>query len=613
MGFLKRIFSIGSKKNRKQSSSKPLPATVEEEQRRELEEEEHEAAVGRLLRSSSSRYAVVKEIDYTDLPPLPHPINDVLAQCMPKEQTPSLRASPSTLSLASSTLSRHSTFSVTLHGRQRHAMTEFPNANGELGDGSPTPVKSKSTRDGANLAVGHPLGLRSDPSVASLIDLYDEHGRLPVETFSNSPPSGKQERPQKKRNGSTLRELLGAPDSLRSKVDTNLESDISWAERFLDEADSISSNNTSSYGPHTPSTHSDFGHDRGQSSKTHDFTFSTISTNNVDDLAINSMEVELSSTSDTNPIAKGTNPYKNVDPSTPQRASQVFSFLTGRRNNGQVETNSRSTFKFSSIVSHDNLDSHFSSGFTSPSPRKSQANQSLFSDPCETPRQMDVAITENADDTTPGPRKRKVRVLMTGPTKVIVTAPTPDAHATSSRIPVRGPRPPPQKRSSRRTPALTHSTNSSNSATSRRSRRFNGPTSIPQRRTSRQSSSEGSTKLSKSIAEADAMATVLALDQLARNKPPRTNSNRGDKENQLGLTAKTELPATPSRNHASRSSLLRKPIAPAVFQSPRKAMPSPSSSSELSPVGKQMMVDARSRKRTREYEQEVRRPIGVRI
>jgi hypothetical protein len=214
-----------------------------------LEEEEHEAAVGRLLRSSSSRYAVVKEIDYTDLPPLrknlhfifkfqtnfwlAHPINDVLAQCMPKEKAPSLRASPSTLSLASSTLSRHSTFSVTVHGRQRHATTEFPNANGELGDGSPTPVKSKPKRAGANLVDGHHLGLRSDPSVASLIELYDEHGRLPVETFSNSPPSGNHERPQKKRNGSTLRELLGAPDSLGSKTDTNLESDISWAERFL--------------------------------------------------------------------------------------------------------------------------------------------------------------------------------------------------------------------------------------------------------------------------------------------------------------------------------------------------------------------------------------------
>jgi hypothetical protein len=75
MGFLRRIFSIGSKKQRKRKSLTPqepsskLPS-VDEEQRRKLEEEEHEAAVGRLLRSSSSRYAVVKEVDYSNLPPI---------------------------------------------------------------------------------------------------------------------------------------------------------------------------------------------------------------------------------------------------------------------------------------------------------------------------------------------------------------------------------------------------------------------------------------------------------------------------------------------------------------------------------------------------------------
>jgi hypothetical protein len=104
------------------------------------------------------------------------------------------------------------------------------------------------------------------------------------------------------------------------------------------------------------------------------------------------------------------------------------------------------------------------------------------------------------------------------------------------------------------------------------------------------------------------MATVLALDQLARSKTHHNSASRGDKENQLGLAANMELPATPLR-----SSMFRKPVTPAVFQLPQKAMPSPSSSSELSPVGKQMMVDARRRKRTREHEQEMRRPIGVRI
>jgi hypothetical protein len=64
--------------------------------------------------------------------------------------------------------------------------------------------------------------------------MYDDHGRLPAEAFSNSPPSPeKHGRPQKKRGGSTLRELLGGSSSPGSKVDSAVESDISWAERFL--------------------------------------------------------------------------------------------------------------------------------------------------------------------------------------------------------------------------------------------------------------------------------------------------------------------------------------------------------------------------------------------
>lgn len=34
------------------------------------DEEDHEAAVHRLLRTSSARYAVVNEVDYTNLPPM---------------------------------------------------------------------------------------------------------------------------------------------------------------------------------------------------------------------------------------------------------------------------------------------------------------------------------------------------------------------------------------------------------------------------------------------------------------------------------------------------------------------------------------------------------------
>lgn len=67
MGFLRRIFSLGSKKNKKQH---PNDAHNVNAKLRALEEEEHEAAIGRLLRSSSTRYTVVSEVEYSSLPPL---------------------------------------------------------------------------------------------------------------------------------------------------------------------------------------------------------------------------------------------------------------------------------------------------------------------------------------------------------------------------------------------------------------------------------------------------------------------------------------------------------------------------------------------------------------
>lgn len=69
MGFLKRIFSIRSKKDKKHPRF-VHNEMVDSELRSIHEEEEHEVTVGRLLRSSSTRYAVVSETDYTSLPPL---------------------------------------------------------------------------------------------------------------------------------------------------------------------------------------------------------------------------------------------------------------------------------------------------------------------------------------------------------------------------------------------------------------------------------------------------------------------------------------------------------------------------------------------------------------
>ena len=87
----------------------------------------------------------------------------------------------------------------------------------------PQALLSEADADASQL-----IRLRRDPSVASLLDLYDEHGHLPAQAFSESPE--KQGRAQTKRSGSTLRQLLGGS----SKTDLNAtEGDISWAERYL--------------------------------------------------------------------------------------------------------------------------------------------------------------------------------------------------------------------------------------------------------------------------------------------------------------------------------------------------------------------------------------------
>lgn len=85
------------------------------------------------------------------------------------------------------------------------------------------------------------LRLRSDPSVASLLELYDEHGKVAADAFSNDSPAQalgppNEGRPQVQRNGSTLRQLLGATSSVYSHDGNDSgsgEGDISWAERFL--------------------------------------------------------------------------------------------------------------------------------------------------------------------------------------------------------------------------------------------------------------------------------------------------------------------------------------------------------------------------------------------
>jgi hypothetical protein len=65
---LKRFFSIGSRKNGRKNAV--IPGDNSDHGLARIQEEEQEAALSRLLRSSSARFAVVSEVDYTSLPPL---------------------------------------------------------------------------------------------------------------------------------------------------------------------------------------------------------------------------------------------------------------------------------------------------------------------------------------------------------------------------------------------------------------------------------------------------------------------------------------------------------------------------------------------------------------
>ena len=80
MNLLKRLFSLGGKKNKKKAQivhNVPLPE-------RDLsglqpnDDQEHEAAVGHLLRSSSARYVETSEPDYATLSPLRKELHDAI-------------------------------------------------------------------------------------------------------------------------------------------------------------------------------------------------------------------------------------------------------------------------------------------------------------------------------------------------------------------------------------------------------------------------------------------------------------------------------------------------------------------------------------------------------
>ena len=86
------------------------------------------------------------------------------------------------------------------------------------------------------------MRLRQDPSVVSLLNMYDSNGQLNNKVFSNTPakndPSDEERvyaigRPQHRRRGSTLRQLMGNPEQEAQPNSSRSEGEISWAERLL--------------------------------------------------------------------------------------------------------------------------------------------------------------------------------------------------------------------------------------------------------------------------------------------------------------------------------------------------------------------------------------------
>ncbi|OSD05467.1 hypothetical protein PYCCODRAFT_1362095 [Trametes coccinea BRFM310] len=268
MGFFKRFLSLGSsksKKNKKKQNTVHAKEAVDAEGRilpRELVPQDPDTSMNRLLRSSSTKFSVMSAIDYASLPPLPLPTGAT-------PSTPSLSPSPSMLTVATTPgVQRTGTYVVKVHGRTTLSRTEFPRANPP-----PSPTKQRQAPepktprqdrhdqyddddndDNNDDAARGPrikevnftpkdnsriYALRQDPSVVSLLKMYDDQGCLDVHAFASTPPTpapistefeGREPRP---RTGSTLRQLLVEPQPAFMTNNTT-EGDISWAERFLE-------------------------------------------------------------------------------------------------------------------------------------------------------------------------------------------------------------------------------------------------------------------------------------------------------------------------------------------------------------------------------------------
>lgn len=367
----------------------------------------------------------------------------------------------------------------------------------------------------------------------------------------------------------------------------------------------------------------------------------------LDNPAVSSMEVELSATTESSQIIESPyiteNPYNNLDrdPKTPRRASEVFGFLAEKRKSRPTEeTFDKLLFKppstFSSPSDKDPSESTALSRFSddssmfnrnppivtpsrdaSSSEFSRHSNSNTYPNP-SSHRPVSRMLFEDGQasrvpqqqltDQPSGPIEedvREIKVILIAPTKVIVTAPTPLAD-TSDRPTTRMPRGP---RSLHRHRSRSHAKERGyREGLVERSNSSDPFTPIPSRPMKLRSSSGSlsSTYMdSKTTHSHGHISNPMPLGKESRSR--RHGSTKSlmsavlDKENShnhtLGLVATPDIPFTPVRsNSSSRSSLLRAAVTAASFKPPRDMTPSPASSSELSPVGKMMMMDVRRQK-----------------
>jgi hypothetical protein len=372
------------------------------------------------------------------------------------------------------------------------------------------------------------------------------------------------------------------------------------------------------------------------------------------------MEVEVNNSYDASReeldrSSKTNTPYPSADPTTPQRASQIFDFLTKQKqpkppadldgalpdppscfsSPSEEGINSHGeSFETRDSLAHIPFNpkrfsappipldkdtrrlSQARSSLTDATPRPdirhSQQPRSTFSDDSHEGHYDDIATPFHPQPfvkRASNVERNDVQILMSGPTRVILTAPTPGTnHVGPSRL-LSGPRRPNRKSSS----GSTKKRRSVLGEVSSNSPTFAGDPFLiisPKPKSHRDRRSSTSSTRSFSREEFERNETYISHPKRPRSSSPAPNVNKL-KENQLSLSVKNELPSTPLRSNtnASSRSLFKKVVQPGMVRTP--APRDPNLSSELSPVGRQIMDDLRhQRMRAKEA---VRTKLGNRF